>query len=277
MTYSDLTISTQDGQEIGLFEFRLGGIYWRYTSADEDKTFGLDEDGNPAVWTAGAITRTAIQQGGAENDLEITLPRNLEIVSLFSPRPPSEITRLTVSSYHEGDAEAAIQWIGTVGNIIGINPAEAKAVCRNIVASFERGGLRLTWGRQCPHPLYGPGCWLDKADFAYPKEVATVTGNSFTVTVPEVPVEGSFAGGFVEWEREAGTGTYERIGIESVSGDNLILFASSYGLEPGMAVTLYPGCPRTTEGCLLFNNLPNYGGVPHLPGETLFGAKRFFS
>lgn len=261
--------STQDGQPVGLFEFRLGGLYWRYTSADEDQTFGGHD------WTAGAITRTSITQGaGAENDLTITLPADLEIVSLFNGAPPSEIMYLTLSEFHVGDTEAAIQWIGTVGNIIKVSPAEASATCRNLVASFERGGLRLTWGRQCPHALYGTGCRVDKAAHAYPHTVTGVTGSTFTVDGYADPAEGSFAGGFVEWS--LGSGTFERRGIESVAGGVLSILGSTTGMEIGTEVTLYPGCPRTTAGCLAFDNLPNYGGFPHLPGKSPFDGTPIF-
>ncbi len=269
MSFDDTEISTQDGQPVGLFEFTLGGLSWRYTSADDDQYFmGFD-------WIAGAITRTGITQGaGAENDLTITLPADLEIVSMFDGSPPSEIMYLTLREYHEGEIEGAIQWIGTVGNIIKVNPAEASAVCRNLVASFERGGLRLTWGRQCPHALYDVNCRVNKEDHAYPYTVATVAGDSFTVTGYAAPAEGSFAGGFVEWS--IGSGTFERRGIESADGGVFKILGLNTGLEVGLGVVLYPGCPRTTAGCIAFDNLPNYGGFPHLPGKSPFDGTPIF-
>ena len=67
-----------------------------------------------------------------------------------------------------------------------------------------------------------------------------------------------------------------RRGIESQNGNNFQVLGSTDGLEVGTAVTLYPGCPRNTTACKLFNNLPNYGGFPHLPGKSPFDGSPVF-
>lgn len=271
MAYSDIEISTEDGRPVYLLRFAVGSAEYRYTTADEDLEFGAED------WTAANIARSEIVQGaGAENDLTLTMSADLEIVSLFDEgSPPSEIVYLTVSSFHVGDTEAAIEWIGTVGNIKRVNPAEAQAICRNLVASFERGGLRLTWGRNCPHALYDWNCKVDKALHAYPHTVADVTANSFTVAAYAAPAEGTFAGGFAEWTVNGRT---ERRGIESEDAADGVFRTLGFikGLGVGQEIVLYPGCPRTTEGCLLFNNLPNYGGFPHIPGKSPFDGTPVF-
>jgi uncharacterized phage protein (TIGR02218 family) len=269
MAYSDIEISTEDGSPVWFLKFEVGTQAWFYTTADENETIGDDE------WIAANIGRSEIVQGaGAENDLTLTLPTDLEIVSLFDGSPPSEIMYVTISSRHVGDAEMAIEWIGTVGNIKKVNPAEANAICRNLVASFERGGLRLTWGRQCPHALYDWNCRVDKTLHDYPYVIEELTANSFVVTGYAAPAEGSFVGGFVEWSM--GTGRTERRAIEREADGAIYIIGFTNGLEIGSNVTLYPGCPRTTEGCLLFDNLPNYGGIPHLPGKSPFDGTPVF-
>ena len=52
--------------------------------------------------------------------------------------------------------------------------------------------------------------------------------------------------------------------------------ASGFRLEIGSEITLYPSCDRTTTGCNLFDNLPNYGGFPHLPGKSPFDGSQVF-
>jgi hypothetical protein len=130
----------------------------------------------------------------------------------------------------------------------------------------------------CPHVLYGVGCNNDdsnpKSAHAYPYEIDDVTGTNFTVVGYTAPVEGTFSGGFVEWTREDGSS--EQLGIERQDGNDFAVLGSTIGLSTGQTVTLYPGCARDTATCKRFDNLPNYGGFPHLPGKSPFDGSPVF-
>lgn len=277
MSYNTPEISNEDGKPIGLYEFRYGDTYWRYCTADEDQIVGPDELGGPATWVAKTILDDGVVQGGSDqNDLQINVQSDLPINALFRAQRPSGKVWLTVKKYHLGDAEedTPIQWAGSVVNSIAVDPATNRLECRSIGGTYDRNGLRLAWGRMCPHPLYGIGCNVDKSLHAYPREIATLTNTNFTCTAHSEPVEGSFSGGFLEWAR--GDGTFERLGINKQAGNDFQVLGSTAGLEIGTAVTIYPGCPRNTSGCILFDNLANYGGFPHLPGKSPFDGTPVF-
>lgn len=281
MTYSAIEISNQGGKPIALYEFKYGNTYWRYCTDDEDRTVGLDENGQPAVWTALAITDEGVTQGGSDqNDLQITTQADHPVAALFRNTQPSGKVWLVVRRWHIGDPdnERPLLWSGTVINAVLVDKATVQMACRSLGGSYDRNGLRLAWGRMCPHVLYGIGCnnngSNDKDDHAYPRTIATLTGTNFTCTAHSQPDEGSFTGGFVEFTRE--DGSVQRYGIESQSGNDFRVLGSTDGLAVGSEVTLYPGCPRNTTACKAFNNLPNYGGFPHLPGKSPFDGSPVF-
>jgi hypothetical protein len=271
MTFSALEISNQDGKPVALYEFKYGNTTWRYTTAPFDITLS-----GPA-WLAHTITDEGVTQGGSDqNDLQIAVQKDNPVAGLFRNTQPSGKVWLTVRRYHLGDPdnETPLMWSGTVVNATLIDLATVQMSCRSLGGTYDRNGLRLGWDRMCPHPLYGPGCFVDKEDYAYIREIITLTGTNFTTTSSAQPVEGSFTGGFIEWERE--DGSLVRRGIELQTGNDFQLLGTTDGLEVGLEVTLYPGCARNTTNCKLFGNLPNYGGFPHLPGRSPFDGSPIF-
>lgn len=281
MAFNDYEISSQDGKPIALYEFKYGNSFWRYCTSDKDEQVGVDGNGDPLIWKAHAISDEGVTQGGSDqNDLQILVQSDLPVPKLLRNAQPSGKIWLTVRRWHRGDpdTEMPIQWVGTVVNATLVDEATVQMACRSLGGTYDRQGLRLAWGRMCPHVLYGIGCnnngSNDKEDHAYPREIASLTGTSFTCTTHAEPVEGSFTGGFLEWLRADGSA--DRRGIESQNGNHFVVLGSTDGLEVGFAVTLYPGCPRNTTACKRFNNLPNYGGFPHLPGKSPFDGSPVF-
>lgn len=281
MAFDDFETSNASGRPVALYEFQYGNSYWRYCTADEDQIVGLDENDDPATWTAQAISDEGVTQGGSDqNDLQILVQSNHPVALLFRNNQPSGKVWLRVRRWHIGDPddETPLIWSGTVVNAVLVDKATVQMSCRSLGGSYDRQGLRLAWGRMCPHVLYGIGCnnngSNDKADHAYAHEVATLDGSSFTVVTFAEPTEGSFTAGFMEWTRA--DGSLDRRGIENQNGNNFLVLGSTDGLEVGTAITLYPGCPRNTTGCLLFDNLANYGGIPHLPGKSPFDGSPVF-
>lgn len=88
---------------------------------------------------------------------------------------------------------------------------------------------------------------------------------------------GGFAGGFIEWESEAGV--LERIGIESESAGSVVVLGSTQGMSLGVGGSFraYPGCNRTASQCnTKFGNLLNFGGINHLQGKSPFSGDPIF-
>lgn len=276
MTYSTREISNDTGKPVFLYDFRLGTKHWRYTSADRDVTL------SGTTWAAEAISDAGYTQGGSDqNDLTLTCQTNNAVAVLFKSAKPSGKMWLSIWAWHEGDAETErqLQWMGTVTNSVFEDRATASLLCRSIAGTYDRNGLRLAWQRQCPHVLYGIGCYVPKEEHDYPRTIATLTGTNFTCTAHSEPEEGSFSGGFVEWAD--GDGNMQRRGIELQNGNDFLVMGTTQGMTVGLAVTCYPGCARTTTNCKLFGdaprgNLDNYGGIPHLPGKSPFDGTPVF-
>lgn len=288
MSFNDKEISTQDGRPIALYHFRWGNTEWRYTSADRNVTIDEIIDGNPVAKTyiAKAMSDSGMVQGtSAQNDFTIDGPSDLPIVDLFKGTPPSGSIWLTVRRKHAGETDTPIYWKGNVTNVKRPSLAKCQIVGRPISASLKRTGLRLCWTRECPHFVYGPGCWLNAEDFRVEATVLDADGVTISFFPAVDQPDQYFRGGYVQWEVNE-DGTLERRFIENhilyVDPDTtdestrITIFGLVSGLTEGQTVGLYPGCdhlPDTCDG--KFDNLPNYGGFDKMPGKTPFGTSIF--
>lgn len=269
-------ISNQDGQAIALYEIVFGDTVWRYTSADQDVPITVDVEGVPTdiVYTAIPISDDGMSQGGSSNnDITVTCVADIPLVDLFHSTPPSTEIWLTVRRMHEGEADTPlIFWTGTVSNVKRKEDnASAEIIGQSLLASFGRAGLRLAWTRGCAHMIYDSECKVNKIDFAHNAVITALSGNSVTIDDAGGFAAGYFDGGMIEWEATA-EGTIDRRGISaSLSDTELVIYGTTYRLEVGMAVTLYPGCNLTTDHCKnKFDNLANYGGVKQMTGKNPF-------
>lgn len=275
MTYSAFEESNEAGRPIALYSFRYGNTEWFYCTADEDKTVAGD------TYLARAITDQGVTQGGSDqNDFRIAVQADHPLVPLFRNGQPNGKVWLEVRRWHIGDPdnEVPLLWSGTVISVLETDDAAYELVCRSLGGSYDRQGLRLAWGRMCPHVLYDIGCNVNNSNpkeaHAYPRVLASLTGTRFTCVAHSEPEEGTFSGGFLELTRE--DGSFDRRGIEYQVGNDFLVLGSTRGLSVGDEVTLYPGCPRNTTSCKAFDNLPNYGGFPHLPGKSPFDGSPVF-
>lgn len=271
MSFADKEQSNFGGQPVGLYEFSTGGKVWRYCSDVEDQVVGgVTYKGLSA--SDGGTT----QSGDAQNDdMVITLPRNVDFARLFRGTPPSEEIWATIRRMQRGDDEAPIHWIGTVSSVKDVGNTKVEVTCHMLTASFNRTGLRLAWGRQCPHALYDRNCRADKAAFAIALQIESLTGNSVSSASIGTLPSGWLSNGFFEWEIE--DGLMDRRPIENHSGSIFTVLGLTDGLNVGDWITVYPGCNRTTSHCVSkFDNLTNYGGIPALPGKSPFDGDPVF-
>ncbi len=261
MTYNAKAVSDEGMLECSLYEFRHGTDYYRYTNADRDIVY----DGE--TYTAASITDSGVQQDGSSDgsDLTISIDSSLPVPELFRGTPPSETVKLRVRRKCFDDEDAPVYWYGRVGAMRRID--EVTSELSGILGTLlGRGGLRLCWTRSCPHVLYGPGCKLNKDDYAVPATVTDVAAGSFDAV--EIGGEDAtwFDGGFVEWQQG---GAVERRMIVSTDGDKATLLDSSDGLEVDLEIVIYPGCDLLISTCdAKFSNRSNNGGVPNMAGRS---------
>lgn len=280
MTFKLFEIASFLGRPVCLYEFAWGPTVWRYTSADRDIEWGVDGDGiTPTVWTAVSIKDDGFTQGANANDLTITMPRRLPLPQLFNGTPPSTTIWVTCRRFHKDDPdqEAGVYWIGKVGTVKGKNRATAEITSLPVGRSVRRVGLRLCWERSCPHVLYDAGCRLDKNAFKTSTTITALTGDTLAVADLGAFPAAQYAGGLIEWQATP-EGAIDRRAIDKALGGNAFrLLGTTDRLAVGQNVDIFLGCNLTPEVCNdVFNNLPNYGGFPFLPGKSPFDGNQVF-
>lgn len=275
MSYNDFESSIERGLPSRLYRFTLNDKVWRYTSAELDEVLG------GFTWLAGAsISDDGVKQTGESttDGLTITASSEIEPVQIYMHYPPSRPMQVAIFHHHPEDYDGEVVAI-YAGEVIQVNvptPGTATIPCETISASMQRSGLRLGWQRTCPYALYDPStCKVNKAAYAVAAVATLAEDGLLQASALAVYPNGYFAGGFIEWvDPDRGI---ERRSVEAhMAGGLLQLFGSSVGTSVGMNFTAYPGCPRTTNGCISFNNLPNYGGVPDLQGRSPFDGNPVF-
>lgn len=269
MTFSTIETSNQDGRPLFLYEFALGTQIWRYTSADTPVTSG----GN--LYAPIMIDDDGVKQTGEvqTDNFNIRMPFNSPVPQLFQVTPPINPITVKRLGKHEDDVDWVITYVGFINQVNASEPGLAELECITLSPTMQRNGLRLTWQRGCPYALYAPAtCKVDKNNFAVTVTVTTAAAGQVSGAEFALMEDGWFNGGFIEWTAQA-TGSLERRGIDSHLGTTIRLLGKSDGILEGMAVKAYPGCLRIASVCdSKFNNLVNYGGFPHLPGKSPFGA-----
>jgi uncharacterized phage protein (TIGR02218 family) len=271
MSFSTTEISNAGGAPITLYEFERDSTTWRYAVADDDVTVG------ETVYTALSATNESITQSGdtTQDEFKITVPITLTIAQMYLNSAPSTRLNVRVRRVHAGDTEAPVVWVGVLDRVKAISDAEAEIYCRNALASLRRGGLRLTWSRQCTHMLFDKQCTRNRAFFNRTATVLSIAGS--VVTAPGLagtPV-GALLAGYLEWT--TADGFIERRTITDDQDGIVTLLGGAASLTAGMSVTGYYGCVRTPEMCQdTFSNLPNYGGFPHIPSRNPFDGNPVF-
>lgn len=271
MSFDEFERSNYNGVPRFLYEFTLGSTRWRYCNAQASITH------LGAVYQAVPVKHGEIVMSGdaSADDLALNISAKADVTGLFVATPPSASLAVVIKTLHRGDTEAAVIWTGIVKSGKRVSDAEFEFNCNSLMSTLTRNGLRLTWGRGCPHALYDRGCKVDPADHGVTAQVAAVTGNTVVSAAFANYADGHFAGGFVSFT--GAYGTIERRAIERHVGNTLTLLGPSDGINASAWVTAYPGCDRVTATCLnKFNNLPNYGGFPHLPNKSPFDGDPVF-
>jgi uncharacterized phage protein (TIGR02218 family) len=272
MAFENDERSIEDGRPIQLYRFAIGGNFWYYTNADDD----IEKVGQ--LWKAIAITDDGVNQTGeaASDALTLTTTTDIVVSQMYQSYPPSRPVQVAIFQAHEESDNVRALYVGEVTQHNIPRPGTAVFTCETIAATMAREGLRLGWQRTCPYALYDPvTCKVDKALFAVAGTVGAVVDNIVTIAALSAHPTGRFDGGFIEWTDPVRG--IERRGIETHNDDEITMFGTADGIETGMSITAYPGCPRTTTGCTSFGNIDNYGGAPGMQGKSPFDGTPVFN
>ena len=271
MTFDSKERSSYDGIPTTLYEFSLGATRWHYASGDSSVRVG------GVTYQALAITNDGYSSSGNPETDEVTvrLSAFAEVTNLYVGTPPSEPVQLRIRSIHRGDTDAPVVWAGQVKSGKQVSSVEFTFSCNSLLSTLNRNGLRLSWGRGCPHALYDRSCRVDPDDFATLVMISSIVGNTLSASALAILGDDYLSGGFLSFV--GSTGVTERRAIKSHTGSSITLLGAADGLSNNMWVTVYPGCNRITSTCeVKFNNLANYGGFPHLPTKSPFDGDPIF-
>jgi uncharacterized phage protein (TIGR02218 family) len=275
MAFSLFEIASFLGRPVCLYEFAWFGQVWRYTSADRDIEY---PNASGTIYTAIPISDNGFTQGAQQEPFVVTLPRSLEMCQLFKGTPPSTSISLVARRFHkdDGDNEAIVYWVGTVGGVKGIDAVKAEVTGLSISQTIRRTGNRMGWEVNCPHALFDQGCRLDKAAFEHATAITGIAG--VNVTVASISLAGAqYAGGFFEWDA-TGFGSIDRRPIDSfVGGTTFALLGRADRLVVGQNISIFPGCDLSAETCDgVFNNLPNHGGFKFMAKKSPFDGNPIY-
>lgn len=278
--YATTDVSSYDGNPEELYKFVKGSDIYRYTSADHDVTIDLG-DGDETFVAQYPMTRNEFEQSKellAQN-LTITAPRDLDVATLFATFVPFETVSVTLYRRHMQDTDYIVYWKGKHVQVEW-NDNDAKLTCEPRTARVKRNGLTRLHAPSCQHPLYGPRCGVDRANWTISGTVTAISADGLTITAL------NFASEADEWA-ERGTmilASGDRRKVVDHTGTSMTLlhrFGAS-ALQVGHVVTVEAGCKqRFQEDCIdKFGddggNRPDgdtgkhYGGYPHAPLDNLY-------
>lgn len=268
MSWNEYEVSVADGQPLLLIEFIRGDKQaWRYTNADCIVAC------NGHDWLPAPISIPGITIGTGES-MDVIIPADSPVAMLFRGVPPSSPLRVRIHRAQAAElSEIKTVSIGSVSEVKREATDRVRLVIVDISTTFNRNGLRLTWGRACPYSLYDRNCKMNPAQYAISTIIQTMTGSGITLSLTGLP-DGWLSGGYLEW---SDNGITERRGLKAHKGAEIGIFGGTQGLAAGMGITLYPGCDRTIQVCNdKFGNALNYGGQPHMPGKSPYEVVKLF-
>ena|SRR5690349_19255254 len=263
MTFDTREKSQAAGEPVLCFRFSMGTTIWRYTSADSRFTVDVAGDGPqnyvPGVVKAGAVEYSEEDEQG---QIEIRLLRS-DAVSLLSViGAPVKPILLQIYKLHAGDSETKLFFDGEVASV-SYETSEAVLTCQSV---FEALRQRVpSWGYQvrCPWALYSTLCGLNRASFLDSGTVISTSGRTVTAAIFGTRPDGRYVTGYMELAN--GDVRY----IVKHVGTTITLRTPFPSLPNGTAFSAYRGCKHTEDDCETeFNNLPNHGGFPRIPGRN---------
>lgn len=216
--------------------------------------------------------------------LSIEMPASAQVPMWFRFYPMGGVVNLTIFYGHEGSSDFLAIWAGRVAQVnYTEDGGTASLECEPVNTSLMKPGLRRNYQRLCPHVLFGEKCKADKAAHTVMLTVQSVSGD--TVRVDKVAPAANYKGGMIEWTRNL-EGQIPmrdlRMVTNAVDGGvnnytELTIMGATYGLAVGATIKLTRGCTHELSTCRsVFNNAPNYGGMPWIPSTNPSGGASIY-
>lgn len=281
MTFGEKQASRSKAKPVFLFRFAVQEQVFTYTSALRPITLPTGPEGADEVYEPKPIhlPNDLVNTGTLERtSVEIKMAGDNPVSMLFHQFPPSDAVTAVVFQMHIDDEDAEYLAVFT-GKIVSrrLEGQVASVVCEPASITMKRPGLRRRYQHGCPHVLYGAACRANKESFTVTATVTSVSGGTigFGSGWNGSFAEGRFAYGLCEFT-EGGVTVIRTILRVNETPNTLVLAARIPGLSPGKSVKLSLGCNHQLDGCAVFNNQPNFGGMPWIPTQNPIGMNNQF-
>ena len=263
MTYDAHEVAAKTGRPVELYRFTIGATVYRYTSAEDEDTYGAQ------VFCPRLISRSdpSLEAENRKQDVEVSLPVTDDVAARFIGIVPGERMAIEIIRIHRDDLdqEGIPYWDGQVmGAAFKKNATECVLQCRTSEAALSRSIPRYKYQGLCNHVLYDDGCGVDRNSFKLEGTVSAASTRS--ITVPGLSANGAnwALGGYV-----ATANDYRMVVAQS--GDVLTLLIDFAVPVLAQAVTVYAGCDHLIATCQSkFTNAIRFGGFPYIPKRNPF-------
>lgn len=288
MSTEELEESTYRGEPVELYLFEYGGAQDFPRLAYTDAAFDIETmvgDRGLIDFKAEYIERDEISVTETldKTNLKIRVDESSDISDLFRVYPPAEVVSVTIFRCHWDEetgetTEPAAIWVGRVLSC-SRESSVAELNCETVITSFRRTGLRRHYQYLCPHVLYGSSCGANQKDHTITREIVDSSPRSITVSGE---VSDQYLGGIVTWEvsdKPKERRTILKKEYKSDSDETVLTVAGNPdSVYDGLEVELSKGCKHTLEDCReVFNNAPNFGGMPYIPTKNPHGTTSIYN
>lgn len=266
--YDTLTSSTEQSRPLEVYTFTLGTNVYRYTSAEDTITIGLDS------YTPEAITRTQVGQGSdsGNRSLTITVPSGNEFAEKYISIVPGQTATVTVVRLQRDETPTfntqVLQYKGEVQSITFSKDGHAAEISvRSLATALNRRLPRFTYLGQCNHVLFDQRCKVSSAAFNVVGAVTAETGNTITVTGASAKPNGYYTGGYCK-----PTSTSDWRLIIDHTGNVLTLLLPFAEPVISQDVQVFAGCDHKLTGdcATKFDNVAEFGGFAFVPNKNVF-------
>lgn len=269
MTYDGREGSASAGQPFELYLFQTASDTWRFTSADEPKTYQGAIYG-PEVISRSNTSQNAEVKGG---HIKVTVPKAHAIAQLFVSFIPSTPLTLVIYRGHDGEAESEMK-VAFTGRVLAghfTTDDTCELDCAPDTEILKRNLATACFQRPCNRVLYDAGCGVPASLWKVTGAVEAVSPDGLTVTIDACAAKADawFAAGYLE------KGTERRM-VLTHAGNVLTLITPLHGLTVGDVVNVYAGCDHTyggENGCTpKFANGTQFMGWEWIPGKNPFSS-----
>lgn len=267
MTFAAFESSVESSQPVELYEIVLGGLIFRYTSAEDDVIV------SGITYTATPIKRSKIAQGPEVRNttLDIEVPGTNLFVRKYISSVPGDRSRITIKRYQRSDPEVVTQFQGNVRNVsFSDDGHSAKIAIAPKISASSRTIPRYTFQSSCNNVLGDSRCKVNLNLAAFRLTAIVTAASANTITVPGAAAYGT--GWFNAGDVEALGGTDARMILDQ-TGDVITMLLPFPFTIIGQSVTLLAGCGHTPTDCnTKFGNFNNYGAFAFTPLKNPFDS-----